>query len=160
MLYWLFGIISIVLLLISNKGSIEFVSVNFAHEAFLTAITTLSLRTRISLSAIQSFLFVMIGNSIMEIRGMYFQYWIVLFSAWCFSNILGLVISDSFKTVITIYILIPFLIIPQLILSGIIVKFEKRCGGIAVNFDKYSDINLFSLITPLFEVGYAIVNFE
>jgi ABC-type multidrug transport system ATPase subunit/uncharacterized tellurite resistance protein B-like protein len=77
------------------------------------------------LSAIQSLLFVLIGNTIMEIKGMYFEYWIVLFSAWCFSNILGLVISDSFKTVITIYILIPFLIIPQLILSGIIVKFEK-----------------------------------
>lgn len=78
-----------------------------------------------SLSALQSFMFVVIGNSIMEIRGMYFEYWLVLFSAWCFSNMLGLVISDSFKTVITIYILIPFLIIPQLLLSGIIVKFEK-----------------------------------
>jgi len=78
-----------------------------------------------TISAIQAFMFVMIGNTIMEIRGMYFEYWLVLFSAWCFSNVLGLVISDSFKTVITIYILIPFLIIPQLILSGIIVKFEK-----------------------------------
>jgi ABC-type transport system involved in multi-copper enzyme maturation permease subunit len=38
---------------------------------------------------------------------------------------LGLLISDSFKTVVTIYILIPFLVIPQIILSGIIVKFEK-----------------------------------
>jgi hypothetical protein len=61
----------------------------------------------------------------MEIRGMYFEYWLVLFSTWCAANIMGLLISDSFKTVITIYILIPFLVIPQLILSGIIVKFEK-----------------------------------
>ncbi len=38
---------------------------------------------------------------------------------------LGLVISDSFKTVVTIYILIPFLVIPQIILSGVLVKFEK-----------------------------------
>jgi hypothetical protein len=38
---------------------------------------------------------------------------------------LGLVISDSFKAVVTIYILIPFLVIPQIILSGIMVKFEK-----------------------------------
>ena len=38
---------------------------------------------------------------------------------------MGLVISDSFKTVVTIYILIPFLVIPQIILSGVIVKFEK-----------------------------------
>ena len=78
-----------------------------------------------TLSAVQALLFVLVGNSILEIKSMYFEYWLILFSAWCFSNLLGLVISDSFKTVITIYILIPFLIIPQLILSGIIVKYEK-----------------------------------
>jgi ABC-type multidrug transport system ATPase subunit len=77
------------------------------------------------LSAIQAATFVIIGNTIMEIRGMYFEYWLVLFSAWASSNLLGLLISDSFKTVVTIYILIPFLVIPQIILSGIIVKFEK-----------------------------------
>jgi ABC transport system ATP-binding/permease protein len=38
---------------------------------------------------------------------------------------MGLNISDSFKTAVTIYILIPFLVIPQIILSGIIVKFDK-----------------------------------
>jgi len=77
------------------------------------------------ISAIQAFLFVIVGNSVLEIKGMYLEYWLILFSAWCFSIMLGLVISDSFKTVITIYILIPFLIIPQLILSGVIVKYER-----------------------------------
>ena len=56
---------------------------------------------------------------------MYFEYWLVLFSAWAMANMMGLVISDSFKTVVTIYILIPFLVIPQIILSGIIVKYEN-----------------------------------
>lgn len=78
-----------------------------------------------SISAFQAFLFTLIGNSILEIKGMFFEYWLALFSAWCFANVLGLIISDSFKTVITIYILIPFILIPQLILSGIIVKFDK-----------------------------------
>ncbi|RZT96523.1 ABC-type multidrug transport system ATPase subunit [Ancylomarina subtilis] len=78
-----------------------------------------------SVSAFQAFIFVIIGNSILEIKGMYFTYWLVLFSSWCFANMLGLVISDSFKTVINIYILIPFILIPQLILSGVIVKFDK-----------------------------------
>jgi hypothetical protein len=77
------------------------------------------------LSAIQAAAFVLIGNRIMEIKGMYFEYWIVLFSAWAAANVMGLLISDSFKTVVTIYILIPFLVIPQIILSGIIVKFEN-----------------------------------
>lgn len=77
------------------------------------------------ISAVQALMFVLIGNTILEIHGMYFRYWIVLFSVWVSSNMLGLVISDSFKTVVTIYILIPFLVIPQIILSGIIVKYEK-----------------------------------
>lgn len=77
------------------------------------------------LSAIQALSFVLVGNSIMEIRGMYWQYWLVLFTAWACSNIIGLVISDSFKTVVTIYILIPFLVIPQIVLSGVIVKYDK-----------------------------------
>jgi hypothetical protein len=38
---------------------------------------------------------------------------------------MGLIISDSFKTVVTIYILIPFLVIPQIVLSGIIIRYEK-----------------------------------
>jgi ABC transport system ATP-binding/permease protein len=78
-----------------------------------------------AISAIQAFSFVLVGNLIIEIKGNFFHYWLVLFSAWCFSNVLGLIISDSFKTAITIYILIPFLVIPQLILSGIIVKYEE-----------------------------------
>ena len=77
------------------------------------------------ISAIQAFTFVIIGNGITEIKGMMFQYWLVLFSCWAASNMMGLVISDSFKAVVTIYILIPFLVIPQIILSGVMVKFEK-----------------------------------
>ncbi|MPQ47775.1 ATP-binding cassette domain-containing protein [Marinifilum sp. N1E240] len=99
------------------------------RERFLNLSTSGYLISKIvilfSISAFQAFLFTLIGNSILEIQGMFFYYWLALFSAWCFANMLGLIISDSFKTVITIYILIPFILIPQLILSGIIVKFDK-----------------------------------
>jgi ABC-type multidrug transport system ATPase subunit/23S rRNA U2552 (ribose-2'-O)-methylase RlmE/FtsJ len=99
------------------------------REAFLNLSWSGYLLSKVAvqfmLSAIQAFTFVIIGNSIMEIRGMYFEYWLVLFSAWAMANVMGLLISDSFKTVVTIYILIPFLIIPQIILSGIIVKYEN-----------------------------------
>jgi hypothetical protein len=80
---------------------------------------------QLGISAIQAFTFVLIGNSITGIRGMWFEYWLVLFTCWAGANLLGLLISDSFKAVVTIYILIPFLVIPQIILSGIMVKFEK-----------------------------------
>ncbi|MGZ4038303.1 MAG: ATP-binding cassette domain-containing protein, partial [Bacteroidia bacterium] len=59
------------------------------------------------------------------VKGMYLDYWMVLFSASCFANMLGLNISSAFNSAVTIYILIPFLIIPQLLLAGVVVKFDK-----------------------------------
>lgn len=99
------------------------------REAFLNLSWNSYLMSKVAvqfiISAIQAFTFVMVGNSITEIRGMWFQYWLVLFSCWTSANLMGLVISDSFKAVVTIYILIPFLVIPQIILSGVMVKYEK-----------------------------------
>ncbi len=99
------------------------------REQFLNLSRTSYLFSKLAIlfviSAFQAFLFVLIGNSIMAIKGMYLEYWLVLFSAWFFASLLGLNISDSFDTVVTIYILIPFLVIPQLILSGVIVSFDK-----------------------------------
>ncbi|MEO1254423.1 MAG: ABC transporter permease [Bacteroidota bacterium] len=83
------------------------------------------------LSALQTFLFVLIGAWILEIQGMTLWYWIVLFSVSCFANILGLNISAGFNSVITVYILIPLLIIPQLILSGVVVNFDKLNSSFA-----------------------------
>jgi hypothetical protein len=77
------------------------------------------------LSAIQTLTFVLIGNFILEIKSMTFAYWLVLFTTSCFGNILGLNLSSAFKSVLTIYILIPFIIIPQLLFSGVLVKFDK-----------------------------------
>ncbi|MEO6304088.1 MAG: ATP-binding cassette domain-containing protein [Bacteroidia bacterium] len=78
-----------------------------------------------ALSAIQTLTFVIVGNSVLGIKGMYTDYWMVLFTASCFANILGLNISSAFNSAVTIYILIPFLIIPQLLLAGVVVKFDK-----------------------------------
>ena len=77
------------------------------------------------LSAIQTILFVLVGNSILEIKGMFLPYWAILFSCSFFANMLGLNISSAFNSAVTIYILIPILLIPQLLLSGVVVKFDK-----------------------------------
>jgi ABC-type multidrug transport system ATPase subunit len=99
------------------------------REAFLNLSWNSYLMSKVfvqfAISAVQALTFVLVGNSITGIRGMWFEYWLILFSCWAGANMLGLVISDSFKTVVTIYILIPFLVIPQIILSGVMVKFEK-----------------------------------
>ncbi len=78
-----------------------------------------------ALSAIQTFSFILIGNNILGLNGLFTDYWFVLFTTSCFANMLGLNISSAFNSAVTIYISIPFLIIPQLILSGVIVKFDK-----------------------------------
>ncbi|MCX6329454.1 MAG: ATP-binding cassette domain-containing protein [Bacteroidia bacterium] len=99
------------------------------REAFLNLSWNSYLMSKVlvqlAISAVQALTFVIIGNSIIGIKGMWFEYWLVLFSCWAGANILGLVISDTFKAVATIYMWIPFLVIPQIILSGIMVKFEK-----------------------------------
>jgi len=56
---------------------------------------------------------------------MTWPFWIVLFSTSCLSNLLGLNISSAFDSVKTIYILIPFILIPQLLFSGVIVNFDR-----------------------------------
>lgn len=78
-----------------------------------------------SISAIQAFLFVIIGNNILGIRNMNFEYWLTLFSVAAFANMLGLNISNTFDSAVTIYILIPLLMIPMMILSGAMFSFDK-----------------------------------
>jgi len=77
------------------------------------------------ISAVQSLLFVLVGTQVLGIEGLTFQHWLFLFSTSCFANVLGLNVSASFNSAKVIYIMIPVLIIPQLLFSGIIVKFDK-----------------------------------
>lgn len=79
----------------------------------------------IFISAIQTFLFVIIANGILEIRGMHLNYWLALFTTAFCANMLGLNISASFNSAITIYIVIPLLIIPMMVLSGAMFPFDK-----------------------------------
>ena len=77
------------------------------------------------LSAIQTMTFVVVGNLILEIQGMTLAFWFVLFSVSCFANVLGLNVSSAFNSAITVYVLIPLLLIPQMILSGVLFSFDK-----------------------------------
>jgi ABC-type multidrug transport system ATPase subunit len=77
------------------------------------------------ISAIQALLFVFIGNSILGISGMHFSYFLLFFTSACFANLLGLTLSATFRSAVTIYILIPLLLIPQILLAGVIVKFDN-----------------------------------
>ncbi len=99
------------------------------RESFLNLSRSSYLFSKISIlfiiSAIQAALFVLVGNTILGIKGMYFEYWLIFFSVSTLANVLGLNISSAFNSAVTIYILIPFLIIPQMVLTGAMFSFDK-----------------------------------
>jgi energy-coupling factor transporter ATP-binding protein EcfA2 len=107
------------------------------REKFLNLSRSSYLISKISilflLSAFQTAAFVLMGNWVLEIQGMFLNHWGILFTVSCCANLLGLNISSAFNSAITIYILIPILLIPQLILSGVVVKFDKLNPAIGNN---------------------------
>ncbi|HOW39262.1 MAG TPA: ABC transporter permease, partial [Bacteroidales bacterium] len=104
---------------------------NLSRSSYLLSKVTIL----IIISAVQSLLFVIIGNPILGIKGLYFNYWLALFTTAFCANMLGLNISASFNSAITIYIVIPLLIIPMMVLSGAMFPFDKL-NRIIGNVDK------------------------
>jgi ABC-type multidrug transport system ATPase subunit len=79
----------------------------------------------ILISAIQVFLFLAIANPVLELKGLFLKYFIALFTTAFCANMLGLIISASLNSAVTIYIVIPLLIIPMMVLSGAMFPFDK-----------------------------------
>lgn len=98
------------------------------REKFLNISRSSYLLSKISflfvMSAIQSISFVIVANILLDVKGMIFQQWLVLFSTACFGNMLGLNISAGMRTAVSIYILIPLLLVPMLLLGGAMIKFD------------------------------------
>lgn len=78
-----------------------------------------------TISAFQTLVFVLIGNHILEIKGMTLSYWAILFSVAAFSNMIGLNISSGLNSVVAVYVLIPLILVPHLLFSGTIVSYEN-----------------------------------
>ncbi len=99
------------------------------RESFLNLSRSSYLLSKVSIlfmiSAMQAILFIWVGNSILGIKGMYFEYWLIFFSVAALANIMGLNISSAFNSAVTIYIIIPFLIIPQMVLTGALFSFDR-----------------------------------
>ncbi len=99
------------------------------REAFLNLSRSSYLVSKIlilfTISAIQMGLFVGVANTVLGIKDMYFEFWLALFSISAFANILGLILSASFNSIVTIYILIPLVMIPQMVLGGAMFTFDK-----------------------------------
>jgi hypothetical protein len=94
---------------------------NLSRNSYLLSKVTILM----GISAIQSLLFVVVANPILGIKGMSMTYWLALFASAFTANMIGLIISASFNSVITIYIVIPLLLIPMMVLSGAMFSFDK-----------------------------------
>lgn len=79
----------------------------------------------LGISAIQCFFFVIIANSILEIKGLTFEYWLMLYTVSACANLIGLNLSASLNSVVAVYVSIPFILVPQLLFSGVIVNYNK-----------------------------------
>ena len=69
--------------------------------------------------------FVAVSHLILDIPRFALEHTLVLFAVSLFGNVLGLVISATFRTAKVIYIVIPLLVIPQIIFGGAIIRFER-----------------------------------
>ncbi|MCQ2084120.1 MAG: ATP-binding cassette domain-containing protein [Bacteroidaceae bacterium] len=76
-----------------------------------------------AVALIQTFLFVLVGNSIMKLEGLFFVWWGILFASALLAGLTGLVLSQCMNSIVSIYITIPLLLIPQILLCGLVVDF-------------------------------------
>ena len=75
-------------------------------------------------SLLQTLLFILIGNYIMGLHGLFMTWWIILFVTALLSSLMGLLLSQCLNSVVAIYITIPILLIPQILLCGLVVSFS------------------------------------
>ena len=73
---------------------------------------------------IQTLLFILIGNSVMGLQGLFGTWWLILFITALLSSLVGLLLSQCLSSIVAIYISIPILLIPQILLCGLVVSFS------------------------------------
>jgi len=75
-------------------------------------------------SLLQTFLFVVVAQWILGFFDLTLQWWLILFATSFVANLTGLLLSQCLSSVVAIYITIPLLLIPQILLCGVVVDFN------------------------------------
>ncbi len=103
------------------------------RERFLNLSYTSYIMSKIvfmaGVSLIQTLLFILVGNTIMGLHGLTLTWWLILFITALVANLTGLLLSQCLNSVVAIYISIPLLLIPQILLCGLVVKFTDLTPG-------------------------------
>ncbi|MCI5057692.1 MAG: ATP-binding cassette domain-containing protein, partial [Flavobacteriales bacterium] len=94
---------------------------NLNWSSYLTS----KLLVLFGITAIQTTMFLIASKWYLEFLDLFWQHWMILFSLGCGSVLIGLIISSIFRSAVVVYILIPVLLIPQIVLSGAIFKYDE-----------------------------------
>ena len=86
-------------------------------------------------SALQMLLFLAVANPLVGVPGMFLKTWAILFAGAFSSCMLGLNISAAFRSAVTIYILIPLILIPQMLLCGVVISYDDLIAPHSRNRD-------------------------
>jgi hypothetical protein len=127
---------------------------NLSRSSYLNA----KVLVMVLISAIQMISFVVLGNFLLEIKGMDWRFFLILFAAACWANMMGLNISAGFNSVVTIYILVPLILIPQLLFSGVVIDFENMNDR--VKAEKYVPIIGDMIISRWAYEGLMVTQFK
>ncbi|MDH6304776.1 ABC-type multidrug transport system ATPase subunit [Parabacteroides sp. PF5-5] len=101
------------------------------------------------LSGIQTALFILVGNAIIGVGfGMFFIWWSILWATAFLANLTGLWLSQTLNSIVSIYITIPLLLIPQILLCGVVIQFDDLNTGA-------SDRNVVPLIGEMIPSRWA-----
>jgi len=74
---------------------------------------------------IQAASFILVGNAILEIQELFWVSFFIMFSTILASTLIGLNLSAMFDSAVAVYVTIPLILVPQLLLSGVIVDYYK-----------------------------------
>jgi ABC-type multidrug transport system ATPase subunit len=97
------------------------------HSYLLSKISVLSF-----ISLFQITCYTLIAYFILDLNSLLYTHLILLLTSLC-ALLIGLNLSSGFRNAITVYILIPFVVIPQMLLCGVMVRFDKLNSIITSN---------------------------
>ena len=81
------------------------------------------------MTLIQTFLFTLVGQAVIGFHDLFLVWWLILFAASFLAALTGLWLSQMLSSVVSIYITIPLLLIPQILLCGLVIDFNDISGN-------------------------------
>jgi ABC-type multidrug transport system ATPase subunit len=127
--FFLASISAFTLGLITSSGEFIKYRDRIIQEEVITLTRIGSINVRIffllALACVQSLLFALTGNLILQIKEMIILSWLVLFSVSGFGILLGLLLSATFHSRLTVYAIIPILLIPEIMFGGMAIDYNN-----------------------------------